>query len=160
MNADGPAPKVLLADKGYDADFIREDMRGTKAGNTIRQNRNLGRGIQAGHRRSSRPGDAALRKANFLRHSVKMNVWKLWSDAQQGAKDGFVSERRIGMRLIADGRLVQNCVRKADVPIATENAVALSGSRFRCGLHSGTTSPKVSSEPRWRNETSLREIPH
>ena len=26
MNADGPAPKVLLADKGYDADFIREDI--------------------------------------------------------------------------------------------------------------------------------------
>ena len=26
MNADGPAPKVLLADKGYDTDFIREDM--------------------------------------------------------------------------------------------------------------------------------------
>ena len=28
MNADGPAPKVLLADKGYDADFIRKDMEG------------------------------------------------------------------------------------------------------------------------------------
>ena len=26
MDADGPAPKVLLADKGCDADFIREDM--------------------------------------------------------------------------------------------------------------------------------------
>ena len=26
MDADEPAPKVLLADKGYDADFIREDM--------------------------------------------------------------------------------------------------------------------------------------
>jgi transposase len=26
MNEDGPAPKVLLADKGYDADFIRQDM--------------------------------------------------------------------------------------------------------------------------------------
>ena len=26
MAADGPAPKVLLADKGYDADFIRKDM--------------------------------------------------------------------------------------------------------------------------------------
>jgi transposase len=26
MDADGPAPKVLLADKGYDADFIRKDM--------------------------------------------------------------------------------------------------------------------------------------
>ena len=26
MDVDGPAPKVLLADKGYDADFIREDM--------------------------------------------------------------------------------------------------------------------------------------
>jgi hypothetical protein len=26
MNADGPAPKVLLADKGFDADFIRKDM--------------------------------------------------------------------------------------------------------------------------------------
>ena len=26
MNAEGPVPKVLLADKGYDADFIREDM--------------------------------------------------------------------------------------------------------------------------------------
>ena len=31
MDADGPAPKVLLADKGYDADFIREDMK--KRGN-------------------------------------------------------------------------------------------------------------------------------
>ena len=27
MNADGPTPKVLLADKGYDADFICEDMK-------------------------------------------------------------------------------------------------------------------------------------
>jgi transposase len=26
MNAEGPAPRVLLADKGYDADFIRDDM--------------------------------------------------------------------------------------------------------------------------------------
>ena len=26
MEAEGPAPKVLLADKGYDADFIRKDM--------------------------------------------------------------------------------------------------------------------------------------
>jgi transposase len=26
MNEDGPAPKVLLADKGYDSDFIRQDM--------------------------------------------------------------------------------------------------------------------------------------
>lgn len=26
-NTDGPAPNVLLADKGYDADFIREDMK-------------------------------------------------------------------------------------------------------------------------------------
>ncbi len=26
MNADGPVPKVLLADKAYDADFFREDM--------------------------------------------------------------------------------------------------------------------------------------
>ena len=26
MDAEGPAPKVLLADKGYDADFIRDDM--------------------------------------------------------------------------------------------------------------------------------------
>jgi transposase len=26
MDADGPASKVLLADKGYDADFIRQDM--------------------------------------------------------------------------------------------------------------------------------------
>ena len=27
MEAEGPEPKVLLADKGYDADFIREDMQ-------------------------------------------------------------------------------------------------------------------------------------
>ena len=26
MNADGPAPKVLFAGKGYDADFMRENM--------------------------------------------------------------------------------------------------------------------------------------
>lgn len=26
MDAHGPAPRVLLADKGYDADFIRDDM--------------------------------------------------------------------------------------------------------------------------------------
>lgn len=28
MASDGPAPKVLLADKGYDADFIPEDTEG------------------------------------------------------------------------------------------------------------------------------------
>ncbi len=27
MDAEGPAPKVLLADKGYDANFIRDDMQ-------------------------------------------------------------------------------------------------------------------------------------
>lgn len=27
MNADGPKPKVLIADKGYDADRIREGMK-------------------------------------------------------------------------------------------------------------------------------------
>ena len=26
MNADGPAPKVLLGNKGYDSDFIRQDL--------------------------------------------------------------------------------------------------------------------------------------
>jgi transposase len=26
LDAEGPAPKVLLADKGYDADFIRKDI--------------------------------------------------------------------------------------------------------------------------------------
>jgi hypothetical protein len=26
MDADGPVPKVLLADKGYDSDLIREDI--------------------------------------------------------------------------------------------------------------------------------------
>ena len=31
MDTDGPAPKVLLADKGYDADFIREDMDNAQA---------------------------------------------------------------------------------------------------------------------------------
>jgi transposase len=41
MDADGPAPKVLLADKGYDADFIREDMerRGGTAMIPTRRNR-------------------------------------------------------------------------------------------------------------------------
>ena len=27
MDEEGPEPKVLLGDKGYDADFIRDDMR-------------------------------------------------------------------------------------------------------------------------------------
>jgi len=31
MDADGPAPGVLLADKGYDADFIRQDMKSVAA---------------------------------------------------------------------------------------------------------------------------------
>ena len=41
MDADGPAPKVLLADKGYDADFIREDMerRGATAMIPTKRNR-------------------------------------------------------------------------------------------------------------------------
>ena len=41
MDADGPVPKVLLADKGYDADFIREDMlkRGGIAMIPTRKNR-------------------------------------------------------------------------------------------------------------------------
>jgi transposase len=41
MDADGPTPKVLLADKGYDSDFIREDMikRGGIAMIPTRKNR-------------------------------------------------------------------------------------------------------------------------
>jgi hypothetical protein len=41
MDADGPTPKVLLADKGYDSDLIREDMkkRGDKAMISTRKNR-------------------------------------------------------------------------------------------------------------------------
>lgn len=43
MNADGPAPKVLLADKGYDADYIREDMerRGAAAMIPTKRNRKI-----------------------------------------------------------------------------------------------------------------------
>ena len=43
MNADGPAPKVLLSDKGYDADFIREDMerRGGTAMIPTKRNRRI-----------------------------------------------------------------------------------------------------------------------
>jgi transposase len=43
MNADGPAPRVLLADKGYDADFIREDMerRGGTAMIPTKRNRKV-----------------------------------------------------------------------------------------------------------------------
>jgi transposase len=43
MNADGPAPKVLLADKGYDADYIREDMerRGGTAMIPTKRNRKI-----------------------------------------------------------------------------------------------------------------------
>lgn len=41
MDAHGPAPRVLLADKGYDADFIRDDMekRGGVAMIPTRRNR-------------------------------------------------------------------------------------------------------------------------
>lgn len=43
MNADGPAPRVLLADKGYDADFIRENMerRGGTAMIPTKRNRKV-----------------------------------------------------------------------------------------------------------------------
>lgn len=43
MNAAGTAPKVLLADKGYDADFIREDMerRGGMAMIPTKRNRRI-----------------------------------------------------------------------------------------------------------------------
>jgi transposase len=43
MQAHGPAPKVLLADRGYDADFIREDMsaRGGVAIIRTRKNRKI-----------------------------------------------------------------------------------------------------------------------
>ena len=43
MNADGPAPRVLLADRGYDADFIREDMerRGGTAMIPTKRNRKV-----------------------------------------------------------------------------------------------------------------------
>jgi transposase len=41
MNEEGPEPKVLLGDKGYDADFIRQDMaeRGGFAMIPTRKNR-------------------------------------------------------------------------------------------------------------------------
>jgi hypothetical protein len=43
MNADGPEPKVLLADKGYNADYIREDMerRGGTAMIPTKRNRKI-----------------------------------------------------------------------------------------------------------------------
>ena len=43
MAADGPDPKVLLADRSYDADFIRDDMeaRGGIAIIPTRKNRNI-----------------------------------------------------------------------------------------------------------------------
>ena len=50
MDADGPAPKVLLADKGYDADFIREDMdrRGGVAMIPTKRNRLIQLPVDAG----------------------------------------------------------------------------------------------------------------
>ena len=41
MNAEGPASMVLLADKGYDADFMRQDMekRGSTAMIPTKRNR-------------------------------------------------------------------------------------------------------------------------
>ena len=43
MDADGPAPKVLLSDKGYDAALIREDMetRGGTAMIATKRNRRI-----------------------------------------------------------------------------------------------------------------------
>ena len=43
MAADGPEPKFLLADRGYDADFIRDDMeaRGGSAIIPTRKNRKI-----------------------------------------------------------------------------------------------------------------------
>ena len=43
MEAEGPVPKVLLADKGYDADFIRDDMeqRGGYAMIPTKRNRRI-----------------------------------------------------------------------------------------------------------------------
>ena len=43
MEADGPPPKVLLGDKGYDADFLRKDMekRGGIAVIPMKRNRKI-----------------------------------------------------------------------------------------------------------------------
>jgi transposase len=50
MDANGPAPKVLLADKGYDADFIRQDMdkRGGMAMIPTKRNRLVQLPVDAG----------------------------------------------------------------------------------------------------------------
>ena len=49
MEEEGPEPKVLLADKGYDADFIREDMekRGGHAMIPTKSNRLVQRPVDA-----------------------------------------------------------------------------------------------------------------
>ena len=41
MDADGPAPKVLLADNGYDADIIRQDMEKRAPRRSSRQRNRL-----------------------------------------------------------------------------------------------------------------------
>lgn len=68
MDAEGPAPKVLLADKGYDANFIRDDMqrRGGFAMIPTKKNRLAQLPSMAQYMRCATSSSAALTNSKTL----------------------------------------------------------------------------------------------
>ena len=93
MNAYGPAPKVLLADKGYDADFIRNDMeqRGGVAMIPTKRNRLI-----------QLPVDAAI---YALRNMVERCFNKLKNARRLATRYDKTADSYLGFVLIASVRL-------------------------------------------------------
>jgi transposase len=91
--ADGPPPKVLLGDKGYDADFIREDMekRGGIAVIPMKRNRK----IQA-------PGDGHI---YALRNRIERCFNKLKNARRVATRYDKTAESYLGFVHIASIRL-------------------------------------------------------
>jgi len=93
MDADRPAPKVLLADKGYDADFIRADME--KRGGTAMIPPKRNRLIQL-------PGDAAI---YALHNMVERCLNKLQNTRRLATRYDKTADSYLGFIHIASIRL-------------------------------------------------------
>ena len=89
----GPEPKVLIADKGYDSDAIRDDLIAREAEPVIPMRRN---------RRAQDPIDGAI---YALRNLIERCFNKLKHSRRLATRDDMTTESYLGFVLIASARL-------------------------------------------------------
>lgn len=93
MQEPGPAPKVMIADKGYDSDAIRSDLEARKVEAVIPPRRN---------RKLQKPIDSYI---YALRNLIERCFSKLKHSRRLATRYDKTSESYLGFVLVASARL-------------------------------------------------------